>query len=288
MASTIVAELVTGRTDYGAEPAWTDDGRDGLRGQRDYTVNTCAIEDATGDTVLGLPKRGDAWSDDKKSLVVVGRSCRYITGNEVEMAAGGAPGLCWVRVTYEEPAPGRPPPAVPGLKYTLVEFATSSITRVYDVRYGTPDHPARPPLSTSFPISSVDPVCDPIANGRGASVAVGLLQIKVVQYVSSAGELTMTWFRKVVELQRKQAVNNAAVTLPPLLSTGFILTMNAGELQYNGCEIGPESGIVRVTHHLSAAPDFLERWAQEDEVGRCIGDPRSSMVYPELSFAGVL
>lgn len=270
------AILVTGHSAGGrlGSPPRFKETRDGVQAQRDYRVNTADIDAALKAT--GLPGMDEPWSALRADVIVYEREPEYVAGRDD--GAEGVGGHTVVHVRYATPTiSGAVGP--PGRSYTRFVPGTTSVQRIYDARYGTPDLPVPTPGTVGPP----DPRVEPIAGGRGTPVGVGTMQVEVVTW-PAALELA-----RLNLLAREQRVNQDPVALPPLLRLPNMppLLFAPGQLRYISYVPDADQGRLRLTQTLEMAPDFLFRDQATDEFDRPSGPVRDRVVYLSAVFAGL-
>lgn len=275
----IVAKRVTSRMpDLGLEPPECEQTADGYRGRDHWYVNTAVLGDAWG--ALGLPDMGSIFQDAPPGVdgfELVNRKAKVHSG-EPSATAGQSGGTTVFEMFYATPG-NTPGGSIPqpneNVKYTEWGYASASVQRT---------------SSGQVDPNLVGPPEPPWNNGRGVSVEVGWLSLRVVGYKTPAAFTNQ--LARVTELITLRAVNSDAITLPSILGTvapGSGLSFLPGQLRYGGCEVEQtgNQNLWKVTHVLEAAADWKARWQSEDENGQPVGSVVVKDAYPARAFAGL-
>jgi len=124
----------------------------------------------------------------------------------------------------------------------------------------------------------------PIAGGEGVAKDVGTVAAKIHTYARDAAGVTLP---RLIQLQSLQAVNEAAILLPPIYSDGTTWAIQPKQARYHSYELDFDQGLVRLTHTLLLAEDHKARWRDEDDKGNAIGPIQEREIYEARSFAGL-
>jgi hypothetical protein len=261
--------------------------RNGYRGTRWYRVNTA--DEFTALTATGVPAYNDPWDNGSlSSLRARVIETEFIGG--IDDVAQNEGALTYVRADYETPGlfGSLPLPQV-GEKHTRFLPQVGTYTKLL------------PLLVTGDP--------QPRFNaGRGAPATIGALQVEVVTF-PDAGDVDL---QRMVLLQKLQALNDEAITLPPALRIprpdiyGIDLDpippeqllFPAETLKYVTFSTDDETGILRVVHTLEVAAlvddgdggevsGHHHLYRDEDAEGRLIGPMKVEALYESKSFAGL-
>lgn len=283
MFDTLIATKVRGKNDFGLRPERITREPTGWRGQRDFWIN--CDDPMAAANAPGLPRVNDAWSPDYPTLL-----CRSI---DVTHHAGGSDrttgtgGVCIASCVYETAGlRGRIDPPELGKASTLVTRSTTQVQRYYDARLEA--------LDPGFVGPPSPDLARPIGNGRGVAVDVGQQIYEVTWYPTEAQYAGL--MRKLDELSTLKAVNSDEILLPPVLHTSVRYKLAPGQARYieyrveearGGVPEEGRSGLLALVQSIQAAPDFLYRWASEDEFGNAVYPLNVNQVYPTRSFAGI-
>jgi hypothetical protein len=273
----ITAQLVTGRTDWGAEPPVLVETVSGFTGTQDWLIRH-APNEALAQTAPELPTMQTPWSTQLPLLRPVSKTFRRIGGTYNTPTQSGV--HYWCRIEYATPAAsGRLPDPRPGDKYMEFVNSDTTITRRFD---------ARKELGSSFQfVSPPGPVIDiPIAGGRGMTVEVGQVALRIVEFMP-AGRVDITLLRRLIDFQTFKYVNKDQITTPPLYGTDDRFVFRTGELRYGTFNITTDRGVTRLEQTVHAATDWFFRWVGEDETGAPEGEPYLNVAYPSKEFAGL-
>lgn len=272
--ATPLATLIEGKTSWGATPPTIEETDTGWLGKRWYLIEGRDLSLARNAT--RLPQRGNAWSREFPTLVVVNRRLVELAG--VIDTASQYGGWSGCEVSYSTPTRGRLPVPVLNKKYSEWDTAQEAITRNFDVRNNPPAGTffVEPPGSIVTPISQIN-------NGKGVQVAVGTPRLLVHKWVQSA-QIPITMMLK---LHREQLVNRYAIDVPPMLDDTRQWRFEPGQLRYLDFKIAKDGDMVKLSHVLAAAPDFFYQWQPEDENGLPIGERTTNVVYAAADFTGL-
>lgn len=255
----LVAEIYNGSERAFGEPESLEESGAGLRGHRTYIVNTHDV-DAAYNTA---PPVGQAWSGGRPELVLYSKRTRYIGGRNND---SGENGRTAVDCEYQTPSLGNLPPPTLATKYSVL--ASGSETQTVYFAVGAP---------------VVGPNL-PIANGEGAGKRIGMVSARIYTYFNL--NATVNWGR-LIRLTRKNALNDAAISIPRLIGTGTVLSFAAGQVRYEGFTPSANNELLEIVHDVSFAEDFDVRWYQEDENGYRVGAEQRSKVYELDDLSGI-
>lgn len=262
----VTVTLVTNGSDYAPSLALNERS---VEASRSYIIaGTGDLEVAAN--APGLPRVGDAWGP---GVDLYAASVRV-------RPIGGA--NCRAEVLYRSPDPAGDrepkPPRSPADSYTQLESGTTGINVLYAWNaIGNPNFGSPPDFG-------------PINGGRGIPDDRGTLSARVVRYFTNPAEFDLA---RLVALASDGAVNDAALTLPPVAGL-FPVTLAAGQAKYVGFE-GPELAaappaapvrLYKVVHRLALDFDHIARYTESDvSGGASIG--RAVHLSPRRSFAGL-
>lgn len=279
----IAATLVTGKTDYGAEPEILVDAPTDSTGQRDYAIeSTDDIDAAWGAT--GLPAKGTAWSGVFPNLTAQRRIMKPVVRHP------DGSGLFWCRVEYAAPGLAfRTQAGFDGLKYSEIRLGTESRPQYTDVAFNG--------SNASTVVSLTDPLDglsrerrygEQINRGRGTERDWGVLEIDITHW-RTPGSITATILNNLAKLSLERPRNSdTSLALPAFVGTnGVSWTLGAGQVRYLGFRLGGDGVLSRIVHTVQVRSDFYYRWNTTDAFGAAIGPLRINHIIPERSLAGI-
>ncbi len=249
-------------------------GPNAYRGEKNFSVNS-ADPAAILSEAVGLPAYGDPWSAQYPGVFVVDIE-PINTGGKPYDLDNSPPLGPWtrVRVLYATPgAAGTVEVPTLGLKFRRKRSSAEHV------------------LVHFFEGADSDPTIDQrrINNGEGTTKRVGLTGYDVVHYLNPADPIDEA---TLIQLARRKPVHFHAtekVTLPRLYGVpgSTPLVLDSGEVQYDDYEIEPVDGLVRLTHSVHCAPDFLYRYGRTDVNGK-VAEIIAGPLYEEADLSGVL
>lgn len=233
------------------------------------------LEDVEVESVEGLPKERQAWSESLPECVVTSRTSDWWT-----FPKEGVDGVALVLIQYgvapEDRFTQRPPePEKETDQWTEYNIGLESQT-IYE---GYRDDANGVPFKYPYPIN----------NGQGMNINIGVPELRVVTHLPlNTRSLDVA---RYLDLSSPPKVNSdARLKLPPLWDTKLQLEFAVGELLYVTHAISRVKEFIQVTHVLRAARDHWVRWQPLDAAGKLIADERMVRVvqpYKGAPFRGL-
>lgn len=243
----------------------------GDTGVREYLIEgaTSMEEVALAASVPGLPSQGDPWSP---AIEAAGLLCVSIDfGWFTTHRDGEALGRIKATVNYGPPEfsvlNNEAAPTDPGQRWTEC-----------DLDYVSQQVMFANVLGTQIPIP------EPINNGRGVDIRIGLLNMTVCKTYAKNAVPQVAPFLALV---RPPMVNAMPFTTPPLWGHDGGFEFAAGQLLYQGFKITSQNGLKVVRHSLLASENWNVEWTVEDAKGQ----PRASYtgaIYDPADFSVLL
>jgi len=254
---------------------WSLEVRKGAwEGFRTYVVNT-DLEDLVLEAE-GLPAIGSSWSAKYPGLKVV--SIRPACLGGADTTGTGTGGITRVEVRYAEDGPGAFARPQVDTAYTELDFSTETVLR----RETLERFAATANGEDIDPSRSVD--SDSLINGgQGVGVQVPRLDARITHFRPINTTLPLASY-----LALTGKVNAASITLPPVRGTLGRMPMAPGQVLYLGIE-NPEvsQGLLRVTHKVQLARDWLYRWMRENAKGEAVPPVIIDRVYQSVAFGNL-
>jgi len=237
----------------------------GKSGVREFKVSGAAtLDEVIFKDVSGLPKDGEVWSSEVPDLI-----CVQVTADWWSVSrAGEDSGHIKVTAQYGPPEmavlSSDPNPRVPGEKWC--EYGTETISQ--QIMYA--DN-----------VSGGGQVAEPIENGRGFTVNVGVLSLEICKTYARNTAPPVVAF---LDLMRPPRVNALAYSTPKLWGMDFHFDFAAGQALYQGHAIERINGLCVVRHRILASSDWKVSWAVENDKGEKTGE-RTGRVYRDGDFS---
>ena len=190
----------------------------GDTGERWYRVEGVNAIDEIGSSnepVSGLPKLEEAWSENESELVVVRILPEWWSYSKETIG-----GVVKVKVEYatsEASGGGTIVPAPRPKNETTKWTSYTTSQQSQQILYGY------------IPGGGINP--EPINNGKGMNIEIGVLNIEVVVHYREDHNLILA---PLLALANPRKVNENVVELPPLWGGKIKLTFQPGELLYLG------------------------------------------------------